>query len=119
MNLSTKYWKHHKGRGAALFAAIMISTMSMTFGVFLARSASQTRVEDRLDFAGDYDIVVPLVNETELSRLPEYWEISQYGTILNGGTCKTKYSAALRFGAMDHENTWELFHYKPEKQGRY
>ena len=119
MNLSTKYWKHHKGRGAALLAAIMISTMSMTFGVFLARSASQTRVEDRLDFAGDYDIVLPLTDETELSRLPEYWEISQYRTILNGGTCKTKYSAAIRFGAMDHENTWELFHYKPEKQGRY
>lgn len=119
MHLSIKYWKHHRGRTAALLCAIMISTMAMTFGVFLARSASQTYVEGRLDIAGNYDIVVPLVGEEELQRLSGYLEIDQWETILNGGTCRTKYSAEIRFGAMDNENAQKLFHFEPEKKGRY
>lgn len=119
MHLSIKYWKHHKGRTIALFCAIMISTMAMTFGVFLARSASQTNVQNELDKVGNYDIVVPLVEEEELQRLSEYPEIAECETILNGGTCKTEYSEAVRFGAMNNENTQKLFHFGPEKNGRY
>lgn len=119
MRLSIKYWKHHIGRAAALFSAIMISTMSMTIGIFLARSASQTDVENKLDFCGNYDIVVPDMEAGKLGCLSENGDIEKWGIIFNGGTCKTEKTAAVRYGAMKDEDAEYLFHYKPEKNGRY
>lgn len=119
MRLSIKYWKFHMGRTIALLSAVIVSTMAMTAGVFLARSASQTNVEKTLDASGDYDIVVPLIEKEQLDCLSENPDIARFGTILNGGTCKTKTSAFLRFGAMDSRETEALFHYEPEKGGRY
>lgn len=119
MRLSIKYWKFHMGRTIALLSAVIISTMAMTAGVFLARSASQTNVEKILDSHGDYDIVVPLIEKEQLDQLADNPDIARFGSILNGGTCKTKTSAFLRFGAMDSQAAEELFHYAPEKGGRY
>lgn len=97
----------------------MFGTMAMTVGVFFARSTSQTNLENNLDYYGNYDIVVPLIEKEELQRLFEREDIAQCETILNGGTCKTKYSARVRFGAMESPGAQELFHYEPEKKGRY
>lgn len=119
MQLSLKYWKHHSRRAIALLSAIMISTMSMTIGIFLARSASQTDVENKLDFCGNYDIVVPDIDVDEIGYLSENDDIERWGMILNGGTCKTAGSAAVRYGAMENEDAESLFHYEPEKNGRY
>ena len=119
MRLSIKYWKFHMGRTIALLSAVIVSTMAMTAGVFLARSASQTNVEKTLDTYGNYDIVVPVIEKEQLGLLADNPDIVRFGTILNGGTCKTKTSAFLRFGAMDGQAAEELFHYAPEKGGRY
>lgn len=119
MRLSLKYWKHHMGRAIALLSAIMISTMSMTMGIFLARSASQTDVENKLDFCGNYDIVVPNIDIDQLECLSENGDIHRWSIILNGGTCRTGGSTAVRYGAMGNEDAEYLFHYEPEKNGRY
>ena len=119
MNLSLKYWRRHKGRAAALTGAVLVSTMAMTVGMFLARSASQTDVEDTLDKCGNYDIVAPQVEADQLHILEENEDIADWGLIYNGGTCKTKGDAKVRFGALEDENAEQLFHYAPEKDGRY
>ncbi|MCH5275572.1 MAG: ABC transporter permease [Lachnospiraceae bacterium] len=119
MNLSIRYWKHHKGRAAALFGAIMVSTMAMTIGVLIARSASQGAVEERLKYTGNYDLVVNPIEEEDLIKLSEDNGVAEYGIILNGGTCKTEYSNTICFGAMEDENAEALFHFEPEKDGRY
>ena len=76
MNLSTKYWKHHKGRAAALLGAIIVSTMAMTVGMLLARSASQEQVESVLRGVGNYDIFIPLAEEDDLRALSERPEVA-------------------------------------------
>lgn len=119
MNLSIRYWKFHLGRTIALLSAIIVSTMSMTIGVFLARSASQGTVEQKLDAFGDYDIVVQLIDQEQLNLLSEDRNIAEWELILNGGTCKTEFSDAIYFGAMDNKEAENLFHYQPEKGGRY
>lgn len=119
MQLSIKYWKYHIGRTIALISTIMISTMAMTIGVLLARSASETDVQKKLDTCGDYDIVAPLIEKEQLCLLDENKDIAQWGIIWNGGTCKADASADLYFGAMDSPEVQKLFHYEPEKNGRY
>lgn len=119
MHLSIKYWKYHIGRTIALISTIMISTMAMTIGVFLARSASETNVQKKLDTCGDYDIVAPLIEKEQLSLLDGNEGIARWGILWNGGICRTDTSAELYFGAMDSSEAQELFHYEPEKNGRY
>lgn len=119
MNLSFKYWKHHKGRAAALTGAIMVSTMAMTIGIFLARSASQTDVENTLDLCGNYDIVAPDVEADQTRFLSENQEIANWGLIYNGGMCKGGGTAEVPFGSLEDKNAEQLFHYAPEKKGRY
>ncbi|MDE6433207.1 MAG: ABC transporter permease [Lachnospiraceae bacterium] len=119
MHLSIRYWKFHHGYTIALLSAIIISTMSMTIGIFLARSASQTNVEEKLDVCGNYDIVVQNIEKEQLNLLSEDQDIAKWGVILNGGTCQTDSSDALYFGAMDSKQAEILFHYQPEKEGRY
>lgn len=110
MNLSIKYWKHHKGRTLTLFCSIMVSTM--TIGMFLARSASQAYPEDTLDQYGYYDIVVPLAGQEEMQKISENSEIVQCETIWSGGTCRTAYSEDIRFDAMDSETAGEICGYR-------
>lgn len=119
MQLSIKYWKYHLSRAIAVVSAIMISTMAMTIGVLLARSASETDVQKKLDICGDYDIVAPRIEEEELRMLDENKNVARWGILWNGGTCRTKTSAELHFGAMNSSEAQELFHYEPEKNGRY
>lgn len=120
MNISIKYWLHHKKRALALFCAIMVSTMAMTVGMFIARSASQGNVEKVLNATGDYDLVAALIEEEQLSILSENEkDIAEYGIVLNGGICKTQYCDPVPFGALNDEIAQKLFHYAPEKGGRY
>lgn len=119
MRLSIKYWKYHTGRAAALLGAIMISTMAMTIGVLLARSASETNVQNKLDTCGDYDMIAPLITQEQLESLDNNENIEEWGILLNGGTCRTAASAEKLFGAMDSPAAQKLFHYEPEKNGRY
>lgn len=81
--------------------------------------ASQTTVEEKLDTCGNYDIVIPLMEEDSLKLLSEDPAIAKWGTIINGGTCATNMGVAVRFGAMDGPDAQSLFHFEPEKQGRY
>lgn len=119
MNLSAKYWLHHKKRAMALLGTIMISTMAMTIGVFLARSASQGNIEKLLNACGNYDLLTLPVEEEQLKTLAQNDQIAEYGVIQNGGLCQTQYSKAVPFGAFDTEQAQEMFHYAPEKGGRY
>lgn len=119
MNLSVKYWLHHKKRAWTLLCVIMVSTMAMTAGVFLARSASQGTIEKILNESGDYDLVAPVIEEAQWKLLSERKDIAEWGLILNGGVCKTQYSDTVPFGALKDETAQRLFHYEPEKGGRY
>ena len=119
MNISAKYWHHHKRRVMVLLGTIMVSTMAMTAGVFLARSASQGNVEKILNACGNYDLVTLPIEEEQLETLAQNKHVAEYGIILNGGLCQTQYSKAVPFGAFDTEQAQEMFHYVPEKGGRY
>lgn len=119
MHLSLKYWKYHKGHAAAILCAIVVSTMAMTIGMFLARSASQGEVEEILQFQGDYDIVAPVIEAGQLSTLAGRSDIAQWGVIFNGGTCRTNGEAQVRYGAMEDEQTEGLFYFRPDGKGRY
>ena len=66
MNISAKYWLHHKKRAMVLLGTIMVSTMSMTIGVFLARSASQGNIAKILNACGNYDLVSLPIEEEQL-----------------------------------------------------
>lgn len=119
MNISAKYWRHHKRRAMVLLGTIMVSTMTMTAGVFLARSASQGNVEKILNACGNYDLVTLPIEEEQLEKLAQHEHVAEYGIILNGGLCRTQYSKAVPFGAFDIGQAQEMFHYVPEKGGRY
>lgn len=119
MNLSAKYWLHHKKRAMVLLGTVMVSTMAMTIGVFLARSASQGNIEKLLNACGNYDLLTLPIEEEHLETLAQNDQIAEYGIIRNGGLCQTQYSNAVPFGAFDTEQAQELFHYAPEKGGRY
>lgn len=119
MNFSMKYWAHHKKRAATLLGVIMVSTMAMTVGMLLARSASQGSVEKALYASGEYELAANPVGKSQLEVLSESGQVAQYGVILNGGVCKTKYSDAVFFGAFDSDASQRMFHYTPEKGGRY
>ncbi len=119
MNISAKYWLHHKRRVMVLLGTIMVSTMAMTIGVFLARSASQGNIEKLLNACGNYDLVTLPIEEEQLETLAQNEQVAEYGIILNGGLCQTQYSKAVPFGAFDTEQAQGMFHYAPEKGGRY
>ena len=119
MSLSAKYWFHHKKRALSLICAITVSTMAMTVGVFLARSASQGDVEKILNACGDYDLLTLPIEKAQLEILQQNDQIAEYGVILNGGTCRTQYSESVLFGAFASAQAQEMFHYTPEKGGRY
>lgn len=119
MNISAKYWRHHKKRAMVLLGTIIVSTMAMTIGVFLARSASQGNVEKLLTACGNYDLLTLPIEKEQLETLAQNDQIAEYGIILNGGLCQTQYSKAVPFGAFDTEQAQEMFHYVPEKGGRY
>lgn len=119
MNISVKYWLHHRKRAWTILCVIMISTMAMTVGVFLARSASQGTIEKILNISGDYDMVALGIGEEQGKLLSECEDIAEWGLILNGGVCKTQYSDTVPFGALNDETAQRLFHYAPEKGGRY
>ena len=119
MNLSVKYWKHHKGHAAALLGAIIVSTMAMTVGMLLARSASQEQVESVLRGVGNYDIFIPLAEEDDLRALSERPEIAECELLYSGGFAKTEYSESIRFGAFDSARGEEIFYFEPEPGGRY
>ncbi len=119
MNLSQKYWKHHKGRAAALLGAVAVSTMAMTIGMFLARSASQEQVESVLRAEGNYELYIPLTTGDILHTLDNCPEIAECELLYNGGFGKTAYSENVRFGALDGKRAEEIFYYEPEQGGRY
>lgn len=119
MNLSAKYWLHHKKRAMVLLGTIMVSTMAMTVGVFLARSASQGNVEKVLNACGNYDLLTLPIEEEQLAMIAQNDQIANYGVIRNGGLCQTQYSNAVPYGAFDSKQAQEMFHYAPEKGGRY
>lgn len=119
MNISAKYWLHHKRRAMVLLGTIMVSTMAMTIGVFLARSASQGNIAKILNACGNYDLVSLPIEEEQLEILAQHEHVAEYGIILNGGLCQTQYSKAVPFGAFDNGQAQEMFHYAPEKDGRY
>lgn len=119
MNISAKYWRHHKKRAMVLLGTIIVSTMAMTMGVFLARSASQGNIEKILTACGNYDLITLPIEQEQLDTLAQNDQIAEYGVILNGGLCQTQYSKAVPFGAFDTEQAQEMFHYVPEKGGRY
>lgn len=119
MSISAKYWRHHKKRAMVLLGTIMVSTMAMTIGVFLARSASQGNIEKLLNACGNYDLLTLPIEEEQLETLAQNDRIAEYRIILNGGLCQTQYSNAVPFGAFDTEQAQEMFHYAPEKGGRY
>ena len=118
MNLSWKYWTHHKMRAIALLTAIMSGVMAMTAGALFARSASQGSVEETLDITGNYDIAALIADDSELEIISTAEGIAQYETVIYGGVCKTTYSEKLRIGSMD-KSAQKLFHYEPELGGRY
>ena len=72
MNLSRMYWRCHKNRAVMLVMTIVVSTMAMTMGTFMARSQSQTAVQEKLDETGEYDLVVPDISEKDLHDGFEY-----------------------------------------------
>lgn len=119
MNISAKYWLHHKRRAMVLLGTIMVSTMAMTAGMFLARSASQGNVEKILNACGNYDLLTLPIEEEQLETLARNDRIAEYGIILNGGLCQAQYSKAVPYGAFDTGQAQEMFHYAPEKGGRY
>lgn len=116
---SFQYWRFHKRQSAVLFFTIFVCTMSMTVGVFLARSASQGSVEKMLTTTGNYDLIAEVQDESQLTLLEENSNVSEYAVILNGGQCRTEYSEAVNFGAMQGQNAETLYHFQPEKGGRY
>lgn len=119
MGLSLKYWKFHKKKAAVLFFAILAGTMAMTVGIFIARSQSQTFLENCLDERGAYDLIVQEADGEQLDIIREHPDIEGYGIILNGGTCGSSRDNAVFFGAMQDKNAERLFHYAPERDGRY
>lgn len=118
MNLSWKYWSHHKARVAALLAAIMSGVMAMTAGALFARSASRGTVEQTLDITGNYDIAALAADDSEWEKIVKAEGAAQCETVVCGGTCKTAYSEKLYIGSMDRA-AQEIFHYEPERGGRY
>lgn len=85
MNLSRMYWRHHKNRAVMLLMTIVVSTMAMTMGTFMARSQSQTEVQEKLDETGEYDLVVPDISEKDLQFVQRFPKVEKVESILNGG----------------------------------
>lgn len=119
MNISLKYWLHHRKRALTLLCAIMVSTMAMTVGTFLARSASEASVEEVLTATGNYDLVTTQVTDAQLEALSQTEGIAEYGIVMSGGVCNTQYGTPVPFGAFYDEAAQEIFHYPPMKGGRY
>lgn len=119
MNLSRMYWRHHKNRAVMLLMTIVVSTMAMTMGTFMARSQSQTAVQEKLDETGEYDLVVPDISEKDLQFVQRFPKVEKVESILNGGSCRTGENDEVSFGTLNGKDAQKLFHYEPEQGGRY
>lgn len=119
MNLSVKYWLCHKKQAFSILFVIIAGTMAVTISVLLARSQSRKTIEEILDFTGNYDIVVPDLTEPELKTLEGDKDIAEIGQIWNGGVCENSQGTRMRYGAMEDEAAAVLYHFSPEKGGRY
>ena len=119
MNLSRMYWRCHKNRAVMLVMTIVVSTMAMTMGTFMARSQSQTAVQEKLDETGEYDLVVPDISEKDWQFVQRFSKVDKAECILNGGSCRTGENDEVPFGTLNGKDTQKLFHYEPEQGGRY
>ena len=79
--VSFKYWKHNKGKLAAIMIAVAIGAAAISAAALFVRSEKSKELDDLLNYHGNYDAIFTMIDNHSIEKIINIPSVCDYGVI--------------------------------------